>query len=126
MIADGQASAQLRKAVKQIEDWREWLQNNLDHARRSRREQGLGPFGIRPRARGLTLIGRGWSSADTEALRNQLWERHQIDVRTYDWLLRESSTERDVFGVLDIEHDDEPDPFDLGDASTGSGAGFWL
>jgi hypothetical protein len=126
MIADGQASAQLRKAVKQIEDWREWLQNNLDHARRSRREQGLGLFGIRPHARGLILIGRGRSSADTEVLRNQLWERHQIDVRTYDWLLRESSTERDVSGVLDIEHDDEPDPFDLGDASTGSGAGFWL
>jgi len=31
-----------RKGVSQIEEWREWLLQNLDYARRSRREKGLG------------------------------------------------------------------------------------
>jgi hypothetical protein len=40
-----------------------------------------------------------------------LWEKQQVDVRTYDWLVRETTTPRDVFGVLDLEHDDEAEPF---------------
>ncbi len=109
-IADGQLSKQLRKGLKQISDWREWLQENLDHARKPRRHQGLGLFGIRPQARGLVLIGRGGLTTETDAMRNLLWEKQQVDVRTYDWLVRETLTPRDVFGVLDIEHDDEADP----------------
>ncbi|WP_045740298.1 Shedu anti-phage system protein SduA domain-containing protein [Actinoplanes rectilineatus] len=110
-IADGQPSKQLRKGLKQIRDWREWLQENLDHARKPRRSQGLGLFGIRPQARGLVIIGRGQLSAETDVMRSQLWEKDQIDVRTYDWLVRETQTPRKVFGVLDIEHDDEADIF---------------
>lgn len=110
-IADGQPSKQLRKGLKQISDWREWLQENLDHARKPRRQQGLGLFGIRPQARGLVIIGRGGLTTETDAMRNLLWEKQQVDVRTYDWLVRETSTPRDVFGVLDLEHDDEAEPF---------------
>jgi hypothetical protein len=108
-IADGQPSKQLRKGLKQISDWREWLQENLDHARKARRHLGLGLFGIRPQARGLIIIGRGRLSTETDAMRNLLWEKQQVDVRTYDWLVREAMTPRDVFGVLDLEHDDEAD-----------------
>jgi hypothetical protein len=106
-IADGQPSKQLRKGLQQIRDWREWLQENLDHARKPRRLQGLGLFGIRPHARALVIIGRGRLSTDTDVMRNQKWEEQQVDVRTYDWLVRETMTPRDMFGVLDLEHDDE-------------------
>jgi hypothetical protein len=43
-------------------------------------------------------------------MRNLLWEKQQIDVRTYDWLVRETMTSRDVFGVRDLAHD-EAEPF---------------
>ncbi len=56
-IADGQASSQLRKAVKQITDWREWLADNADYARRGIKENGLGLPGIRHDARGLIAAG---------------------------------------------------------------------
>ena len=39
--------------VSQIEEWREWVQNNLDKAWRSRRESGLGLVDVRPRIEGF-------------------------------------------------------------------------
>lgn len=109
---DRQPSKQLRKGIQQITDWREWLQENLDQARKARRHQGLGLHGIRPDPRGLVIVGRGALTAETDPLRSQIWEKHRIDVRTYDWLVREATIDRPFGGVLDLEDDTgDAEPF---------------
>jgi Domain of unknown function (DUF4263) len=45
--------ASARRGVAQIREWREWLQNNLDMARRPTEQDGLGLADIRPRSEGL-------------------------------------------------------------------------
>jgi hypothetical protein len=57
-ISDGQPSKQLRKAIQQITDWREWLAINSDYAHRSIEERGLGLPGIRW---GYAMMRGGWS-----------------------------------------------------------------
>lgn len=77
-----------RAGLQQVETWREWTMNNLDHARRSRRSDGLGLFGIRPGDDGLVLVGRRKLLRDGhEALRRKIWESQRVHIRTYDWLL---------------------------------------
>lgn len=107
-IADGQASAQLRKAIKQITDWREWLADNADYARRGDKENGLGLRGIRYDARGLIIIGRGELTDEPDAMRRRALTEQNIEVRTYDWLVRSTQTRRRLpFGLLDIEVADD-------------------
>lgn len=109
-IADGQHSKQLRKGIKQITDWREWLADNSDYARRSIQENGLGLPGIRADARGLVIISRESMSKITDALRlRELGERN-IEIRTYDWLVRASQAWRGLpAGVLDAELGEQSD-----------------
>jgi Shedu protein SduA, C-terminal len=103
-IADGQHSHQLRKAIQQIIDWREWLSDNAAYARQSKAENGLGLPGIRTDARALIIISR--ESLITTAGKNrarELGERN-IEIRTYDWLLRASQhTKRLAIGLFDAE-----------------------
>lgn len=81
-----------RSGESQIREWREWLQNNLDMARRLRRENGLGLPDIRPQAEGLVLVGRrGRLRENSLELRNQLLENSRIQMHTYDWLLEQLS-----------------------------------
>jgi hypothetical protein len=103
-INDGQAAKEVRKAQQQIADWRNWLTDNLDHARRSVRENGLGLAGIRPDARGLIIVGRGQMSDKPDELRQRIEREQRIVVRTYDWLVRQSGQSRGLpFGMLDRE-----------------------
>ena len=77
-----------RKGVSQVSEWREWLQNNLDTARRSRRNDGLGLVEIRPQSEGVVLVGRRALLFDnTHTVRNPIREQSRIRVHTYDWLL---------------------------------------
>ena len=77
-----------RRGVSQISEWREWLQNNLDTARRSKRHDGLGLVDIRPLSEGLVLVGRRARLFDnTHMVRNPINEQRRIRVHTYDWLL---------------------------------------
>jgi hypothetical protein len=85
-----------RKGVSQIEEWREWIQNNLDKARRSRREGGLGLVDIRPRSEGLVLVGRRSRLLENaSAVRHAIREGNNIRVHIYDWL---TETLRGVLG----------------------------
>jgi hypothetical protein len=71
-----------------VSEWREWLQNNLDTARRSRRNDGLGLVEIRPQSEGVVLVGRRALLFDnTHTVRNPIREQSRIRVHTYDWLL---------------------------------------
>ncbi len=77
-----------RKGVSQVKEWREWLQNNLDYARRSKRSNGLGLTDIRPGSEGLVLVGRRARLHDNAAaVRHPILEQNHIRVHTYDWLI---------------------------------------
>ncbi len=88
VIKDNLLEKRARKGVSQVEEWREWIQNNLDLARRSRREGGLGLVDIRPRSEGLVLVGRRARLLDNaNAVRHAIREGSYIRVHTYDWLI---------------------------------------
>jgi Shedu protein SduA, C-terminal len=79
-----------RRGVMQVKEWREWLLNNLDMARRSKRRDGLGLVDIRPGSEGLVLVGRRarlFENADE--VRNPIQEAERIYVHTYDWLIKQ-------------------------------------
>ncbi len=83
-----QLAEKAREGVGQIHEWREWLQANLDYARRPRSQEGLGLVDIRALPDGLVLVGRRDSlRPNASSLRRQLYESERISVRTYDWLL---------------------------------------
>ena len=76
-----------RKGVSQVKEWREWLQDNLDEARRPVEENGLGLPDIRPQAEGIVLVGRRERlRPNATKLRDQLFEDSRIRMHTYDWL----------------------------------------
>ncbi len=79
-----------RKGISQIREWREWLQNNTDIARRSKRNDGLGLVDIRAQSEGLVLVGRrARLHENTHTVRNPIREENRIRVQTYDWLLEQ-------------------------------------
>jgi hypothetical protein len=86
-IGDGQHSKELRRAIKQIIDWREWLNDNSDYARRNTSENGLGLHGIRSDAHAFIIISRADMPRASDRLRiRELNDR--IEIHTYDWLIR--------------------------------------
>jgi hypothetical protein len=77
-----------RKGVSQVIDWRRWIENNLDVARRSRRDGGLGLPNISSRSKGLVLVGRRARLGDNASdVRRPISDDQRIDVHTYDFLL---------------------------------------
>lgn len=84
----GLQSHQLTHAIGQIRDWRNWFRNNLDYARRSREQDGLGLIGIDDRVPGLILMGRrGQYPQRFNEFRRQTKDQERIAIHSYDWLL---------------------------------------
>jgi hypothetical protein len=84
----GDPSRHLMHGIRQIQDWRSWLEANQAYASRPAAENGLGLVEISPRLPGLILIGRrDRTDPKTNALRRQLITDLRIDIRTYDSLL---------------------------------------
>jgi hypothetical protein len=71
---DGEPSAELWHALRQITDWRAWLERNRDYATRPRADAGLGLTDISPNSRGLVLIGRAHDLNDADRPRRQRLE----------------------------------------------------
>ncbi|MEU5908939.1 Shedu anti-phage system protein SduA domain-containing protein [Micromonospora sp. NPDC047527] len=94
---DGTPARQLAKGIAQISDWRSWLGNNQDMARRPRSEHGLGLIGIEGYITpGLLIIGRASDRTDDVRPRlNQLMAQNMINIRSYDWLTREVTKRRE-------------------------------
>ena len=91
---DGQPRSQVHHAIAQIHDWRSWLRNNLDYARRSKSDRGLGLVGIDDRVAGLILIGRRLPNGrefpiEFNEFRMNLLDRDRIAIHSYDWLAHE-------------------------------------
>lgn len=69
----GDPSRYLWHAIRQIIDWRVWLEFNRDYAARSPDDGGLGLADISPSVPGLILIGRrGRSDGRRKAFRRGL------------------------------------------------------
>jgi hypothetical protein len=84
----GDPSRQLNHAIRQISDWRSWLERNQPYAARLRTEHGLGLTDISPRLPGLILIGRTSDIADSSnELRRQMMNELRIQIHSYDWLI---------------------------------------
>lgn len=78
----------LNHALGQIRDWRRWLMNNLNYARRPRDQDGLGLVGIDSRVPGLILIGRRHAFPERfNDFRKQMIDRERIVIHSYDWLI---------------------------------------
>ena len=85
---DGLQTSELTHAIGQINDWRNWLRDNLDYARRRKDQNGLGLVGVDDRIPSLILIGRRAKFPERfNQTRRILRDREQILVHSYDWLL---------------------------------------
>ena len=69
----GDPSAALTHAIRQMQDWRSWLADNLSYARRQPTRHGLGLLDIRARIPGIIVMGR---RADLDDKNNEL--RYQL------------------------------------------------
>jgi hypothetical protein len=97
LATQNELDADARRGVTQIKEWREWLQNNLDMARRPVSQDGLGLIDIRPMSEGLVLVGRRALLNDNSgAVRAPFREQNVIRIHTYDWLVER------LFGI--VEH----------------------
>lgn len=84
---NGDPSAVLTHGLRQIDDWRSWLQANLDCAQRPRSRHGLGLTGIAPDLDGLLIMSRrSQESPDTFERRRRLAVRERVSIHTYDFL----------------------------------------
>lgn len=84
----GNPSRQLTHAIRQIQDWRAWLNINQNYAARPRHESGLGLTDIVPSLHGLILIGRRSStSPSSNERRRQMIRDLNIEIHSYDFLL---------------------------------------
>lgn len=114
---NGDPSAALTHALRQIDDWRDWLSRNLDYAQRPRDRSGLGLIDIHPELDGMVIIGRD-VDLDRRAIaprRQRLERTHRVKIETYDWLLAQATdrlttmekkardiiSQNPLFGLLD-------------------------
>lgn len=87
--SSGRQSEQLDEGLRQISEWRRWLADNRDYARRPRARNGLGLAGVSGDDPGLLLIGREADLTDEDReRRRQLDTTYNIRIHTYDWLIR--------------------------------------
>ena len=85
---DGLPAEALNHAIAQIRDWRKWLMDNIDYARRPREQNGLGLVGIDSRVPGLILIGRRHAYPERfNEFRRQMIDQERIVIHSYDWLV---------------------------------------
>jgi hypothetical protein len=97
---NGDPSAALTHALRQISDWRDWLSQNRDYAARSRERSGLGLIDIDPELEGLIVIGRNsdLEQGTTTSRRRRLERIHRIRIEPYDWLLSQAHERLEVLG----------------------------
>jgi len=84
----GDPRAQLTHAIRQIHDWRAWLQRNQNYASRTRSESGLGLIDITSNVPGLIIMGRrSLLNSSTNDRRRQMIADLNIQIHTYDYIL---------------------------------------
>lgn len=102
---NGDPTKELSHAIRQIQDWRTWVQSNIDYASRPRDKNGLGLIDITPRLKGIILIGRrSIDSAPTTQLRRQMSQDLNIELHTYDYLLDQMKSVKELNDQLWNKH----------------------
>jgi hypothetical protein len=94
----GRRSAKLEHALQQVRDWRKWVTDNIDYARRSKDQNGLGLDDISPRFEAQVAIGR--RADHTEAyddIRRQISENERISVRSWDSVLDRAEQRAQIY-----------------------------
>lgn len=87
-LVDGNPASALNIALSQIRDWRQWLMDNIDYARRPKEQNGLGLIGIDSRVPGLIIIGRRHEYPERfNHFRRNIRDRENILIHSYDWLV---------------------------------------
>jgi hypothetical protein len=85
---DGTANQYLNKGIQQIQDWRRYIRENLDHCRKPTHLMGLGMVDIDDSLPGWVIIGRrAQLDPATNARRRQLAFTNNVRIHTYDWLI---------------------------------------
>ncbi len=93
---NGDPSAKLNHAIRQITDWRAWLDRNQNYAARPRSESGLGLTDIHSQVHGIIIIGRRDSiEPGTNDRRRQLCADSNIQIMSYDRLIEWAQTRCD-------------------------------
>lgn len=88
----GNPSAKLIQAMAQIIDWRGWLEDNIDYAKRSTDENGLGLRGISGNLASYIIIGRRDNIGNEKSKWRKYMKDHlNIHIHTYDWLTENAS-----------------------------------
>jgi hypothetical protein len=83
----GDPTYRLTHAIRQIQDWRAWLQRNQNYAARPLNEGGLGLTDIIADLPGLILMGRRAEiDESTKERRRQMVNDLRIKIHSYDWL----------------------------------------
>lgn len=110
---DGTQSERLRGGIKQILDWRLWLQNNLQKAQKTDGD-GLAFPHIDPRSPGIVFISRAAEEdkhplkEKVKAYRRQIEFENNISIRSFDSILVELDAKREFLQrKLDI-HTNHP------------------
>lgn len=86
----GDPSRYLWHAIRQIVDWRVWLEHNRDYAARDPCDDGLGLEDISPGLPGLIIIGRRQDlPARRQAFRRGLERQLNVHIHSFDWLLQQ-------------------------------------
>lgn len=96
-------TADLEHAIQQIRDWRAWVTENLNYARQSRENNGLGLTDIAPRFFGHVIIGRRkvYNNKFNE-LRRQLFRDELITIHSWDGIVEHARKRAAVFsGISD-------------------------
>jgi hypothetical protein len=84
----GEWRKEARHAIHQIEQWRHYLRENVDTARKPRDREGLGLVDIEAGVPGLILVGRRSMVVDEPAwMRRSVAMASGVEIHTYDWLL---------------------------------------
>lgn len=87
---DGNLRQEVIHAIDQIGDWRDWLANNISYAKTE-----LGLQGITSRLPGVVIIGRDDVRFEREPARSRIQEERNIQVHSWDWLLRNGQQSND-------------------------------
>jgi hypothetical protein len=91
--SSGRYSPQFDEGIKQIQEWRRWLDDNRQYARNPKSRNGLGLTDVSGRDPGLLLIGREVDLDENDRQRRRQLDRDlNIRIHTYDWLIREAET----------------------------------
>ena len=93
---DDSLSTPTRHAVGQINDWREWLLDNVTYV------QGQGYVGLTSRSHGVVVTGRDEPLPTRARSRVRTEWENRIAVHSWDWLLRSARN----FGVNNLQVSD--------------------